>query len=108
MKLNKRTTITRLGGTCVLLAALTQSLFSQAETEFGKFTGDFRARAESADQQGRPASETGGVDFGHEIDLVITIPVDDRWKMIVKAATLDAAGGIPDNDKFWFEADFSF
>ena len=54
------------------------------------------------------ASETGGVNFGHEIDLVITIPVDDRWKIIVKAATLDVAGGIPDNDKFWFEADFSF
>ena len=54
------------------------------------------------------ASETGGVNFGHEIDLVITIPVNERVKMIMKAATLDAAGGIPDNDKFWFEADFSF
>ena len=54
------------------------------------------------------SANKGGADFGHEIDLLAVLPVNKQLKLIAKAAFLDGSSGIPDNDKIWFEADFTF
>ena len=54
------------------------------------------------------SADVGGASFGNEFDFVATIPVNKQLKFIAKAAMLDGQSGIPDNNKFWFEADFTF
>lgn len=49
------------------------------------------------------AAETGGGDFGTEIDLSAARKLGERYSLLLKAAffSADTASSLPDTDKFW-------
>ena len=53
-------------------------------------------------------SDNGAVSYGHEIDAVFTLPLNDKLKLEAKVAVFDgAAGGPADRTKFWLALDAS-
>ena len=69
MKLKKMNYSLMAGISLMTASFLTSSLIAQEEAKYGKFVGDFRARLETADQEGRDASDA----------VTLRSRVDMRW-----------------------------
>ena len=54
-------------------------------------------------------SDTGGLDLGHEFDVVLSKKLGKHWAALAKYAHYEAEDGPFGNvDKFWLQLEFNF
>lgn len=51
-------------------------------------------------------SDSGSTDYGNEVNAIVTKKIGDHWSLLAKYAHYN--GGLPDREKFWVQATFSF
>lgn len=54
------------------------------------------------------SAETGGNDYGYEIDAIASYKFHENWTALVKYAYHDNASNRPDVERFWFQFDFHY
>ena len=53
------------------------------------------------------ANESGG-DFGQELDIILSKPINERMKVLSKFADFNGKGSFADRTKFWVQAEYVF
>ena len=53
-------------------------------------------------------SDTGNIELGNEINAIATKKFNDRWSALAKFAYYMGDNGIPDTQRFWLQAEYSF